>query len=164
MSLPGYHGQYLLADVDDPARSARIQLSEDTLRQHIGGVGLGAHILLQLNAATREALDGPIGFVFSPLVGSSLTTSAKFAVVCKSPLTGRFNDALASSGFAIAGKAAGFDAIFLEGVAAKPSILVVDDGEVRLDDAGDLWGQSTSNTEVGLNERYGGDSERHQQF
>jgi hypothetical protein len=36
-------------------------------------------------------------FVFSPLVGTPLTTSAKFAVVAKSPLTGRLTDALASS-------------------------------------------------------------------
>ena len=48
---------------------------------------------------------------FSPLVGTPLTTSAKFAVVAKSPLTGMLNDALASSHFAIAGKLTGHDAI-----------------------------------------------------
>ena len=54
-------------------------------------------------------------FVFSPLVGTPLTTSAKFAVVAKSPLTGRLTDALASSHFAIAGKLTGHDAIVLRG-------------------------------------------------
>ena len=49
--------------------------------------------------------------MFSPLVGTPLTTSAKFAVVAKSPLTGMLNDALASSHFAIAGKLTGYDAI-----------------------------------------------------
>ena len=49
--------------------------------------------------------------MFSPLVGTPLTTSAKFAVVAKSPLTGRLTDALASSHFAIAGKLTGHDAI-----------------------------------------------------
>ena len=38
-------------------------------------------------------------FVFSPLVGTPLTTSAKFAVLAKSPLTGRLTDALASMRF-----------------------------------------------------------------
>ena len=52
-------------------------------------------------------------FVFSPLVGTPLTTSAKFAVVAKSPLTGRLTDALASSHFAIAGKLTGHDAIVI---------------------------------------------------
>ena len=68
----------------------------------------------------------PLAFVFSPLVGTPLTTSAKFAVVAKSPLTGRLNDALASSHFAIAGKLTGHDAIVVRGDCAQPSILLVD--------------------------------------
>ena len=40
------------------------------------------------------AADAPLIFSLSPLVGTPLTTSAKFAVVAKSPLTGRLNDAL----------------------------------------------------------------------
>ena len=49
-------------------------------------------------------------FALSPLVGSPLTTSAKFAVVALSPLTGRLCDALSSSHFALAAKRAGLDA------------------------------------------------------
>ena len=59
--------------------------------------------------------DAPLAFCFSPLVGTPLTTSAKFAVVAKSPLTGLLNDALASSHFAIAGKLTGHDAIVVRG-------------------------------------------------
>ncbi len=64
----------------------------------------------------------PLAFVFSPLVGTPLTTSAKFAVVAKSPLTGMLTDALASSHFAIAGKLTGHDAIVLRGAvrASRP--------------------------------------------
>ena len=64
--------------------------------------GLGARLLLDAGGATADPLspEAPLIFAFSPLVGSPLTTSAKFAVVSKSPLTGRFNDSLASSGFA----------------------------------------------------------------
>jgi aldehyde:ferredoxin oxidoreductase len=53
--------------------------------------------------------------VFSPPVGTPLTTSAKFAVVAKSPLTGMLNDALSSSHFAISGKLTGHDAIVVHG-------------------------------------------------
>ena len=99
--------------------------------------------MLRERAADIDPLsaDAPIAFVFSPLVGSPLTTSAKFAVVCKSPLTDRFNDSLASSGFAIAGKRAGMDALVITGAAPQPAILVVDDDVVRLDPAGELWGK-----------------------
>ena len=76
------------------------------LRQYIGGSGLGARLLLDEGGATADPLspEAPLIFAFSPLVGSPLTTSAKFAVVSRSPLTERFNDSLASSGFALAGK------------------------------------------------------------
>ena len=79
--------------------------------------------------------DAPLAFVFSPLVGTPLTTSAKFAVVAKSPLTGLLNDALASSHFAIQGKLTGNDAIVVRGACEEPSVLLVD-GDGRADGAG----------------------------
>jgi aldehyde:ferredoxin oxidoreductase len=78
--------------------------------------------------------------VFSPLVGTPLTTSAKFAVVAKSPLTERLNDALASSHFAIAGKLSGNDALVVRGRATRPRLLLVDGDGARVQDAADLWG------------------------
>ena len=158
-SVHGYHGCYLLVRTDAPAESHRIDLPEKTLRHFIGGAGLGAHLLLELDAAQQSPIEAPLAFVFSPLVGSPLTTSAKFAVVCKSPLTNRFNDALASSGFAIAGKATGFDAIVLTGMAAEPSIVVIDDGAVSLEPADELWGMTTIETESALRARFGADFE-----
>src|SRR5262249_53311825 len=62
----------------------------------------------------------PLIFSLSPLVGTPLTTSAKFAVVAKSPLTDRLNDALSSSHFALAAKRAGFDALVLVGACPAP--------------------------------------------
>src|SRR5206468_5369542 len=82
----------------------------------------------------------PLIFSLSPLVGTPLTTSAKFAVVAKSPLTERINDALSSSHFAIAGKKAGCDAIVIKGRAKEPSLLIIDDGRIEVRQARDLWG------------------------
>src|SRR5215813_1571756 len=79
-------------------------------------------------------------FSLSPLVGTPLTTSAKFAVVAKSPLTDRLNDALSSSHFALAAKRAGCDAIVIVGVCAGPSVLVIDEERVEVQPADDLWG------------------------
>jgi len=104
-----------------------------------------------------EPLDpqAPLMFVFSPLVGTPLTTSAKFAVVAKSPLTGRLTDALASSHFAIAGKLTGHDAIVLRGVCEEPSVVVIDRGEVRIEPAHELWGLPAAEAEARLRERHG---------
>src|SRR6185503_1053198 len=99
----------------------------------------------------------PLVFAFSPLVGTPLTTSAKFAVVSRSPLTERINDSLAGSGFALAGKRCGCDAIVIVGRAEQFSVLVIDDGEVRLESAEPLRGASCPETEDTLRALLGAD-------
>jgi len=129
------------------------------LRRFIGGSGLGAYLLLREQADRADPLApaAPLAFVFSPLVGSPLTTSAKFAVVSRSPLTGRINDSLASSALALAGKRCGADAIVIVGRAAVPSVLVIDDEECRIEPAEDVWGLSCPATAAQLQERLGAD-------
>src|SRR5215471_13485409 len=150
----GYHGAYLRIDVSN-GQVDRVPIAEEVLRQYLGGVGLGTWLLLKEGAATTAPLApaAPIAFVFSPLVGSPLTTSAKFAVVSKSPLTNRINDSLASSGFAIAGKRCGCDAIVLVGRTAELSTLIVDDGRVRLESAENLRGLACGAAESALKAR-----------
>ncbi len=155
----GYHGRYLRVDLTRGTSEA-VPLSGEMLRSFLGGSGLGVHLLQREAAAGAEPLspEASLAFVFSPLVGSPLTTSAKFAVVSKSPLTERINDSLASSGFAIAGKKTGFDAILIAGRAAEPSILVIDDGEVRIEPAAGLWGLDIDAAAGWLRQRFPGDA------
>jgi len=152
----GYHGCYLRIDVSN-GTSEYVPLSETVLRQYLGGSGLGVKLLLDEGAAVTDPLapEAPLVFAFSPLVGSPLTTSAKFAVVSKSPLTGRINDSLASSGFAIAGKACGCDAIVLVGRVAELSVLVIDEAGVRMESAAEYRGATCRATETGLKARLG---------
>jgi len=89
----GYHGRYLRVDLTTGSAEWR-PLPESVLRRFIGGVGLAAWLLHREAppAVDPFASEAPLIFAFSPLVGTPLTTSAKFAVVAKSPLTERFND------------------------------------------------------------------------
>src|SRR5437868_11926170 len=153
---PGYHSCYLCIDVTTGGAEC-VPLEPDVLRRFLGGSGLGTWLLLRHEAATFDPLapDAPLAFVFSPLVSSPLTTSAKFAVVSKSPLTNRINDSLASSGFAIAGKKTGHDAIVVVGRAAELSTLIVDDGRVRLEAAEDLRGATCADAESAIKARLG---------
>jgi aldehyde:ferredoxin oxidoreductase len=155
-NLPGYHGCYLRVELST-GTSQRVSLDDATLRSYLGGSGLGVAILLSEGAAKVAPLssEAALAFVFSALVGSPLTTSAKFAVVSKSPLTERINDSLASSSFALAGKRTGHDAIVLVRRAPAPSILIIDDDEVRLEPAGELWGLSNRVAQERLRERLG---------
>jgi aldehyde:ferredoxin oxidoreductase len=160
----GYHGCVLRVDVSC-GRAERVPLDETVLRGFLGGSGLGARLLLDEGWAAGDPLapEAPLVFAFSPLVGSPLTTSAKFAVVSKSPLTGRINDSLASSGFAVAGKGCGGDAIVVVGRAPEWSVLVIDASEtagdelptVRLEPADEYRGATCRDTEAALRSRLG---------
>ncbi len=154
MSLPGYHCRYLRIDLSS-GTSETVELPEEVLRRFIGGSGLGTWILRRESASRVDALspDAPLIFVFSPLVGSPLTTSAKFAIVAKSPLTERINDSLSSSHFAITGKKTGFDAIVIVGASKTPTVLVIDEGQVRFESAAGLWGLPSSACEAALQQR-----------
>lgn len=159
----GVHGRYLRVDAG-AGRGEPVALDEAVLRRFLGGVGLGAWLIAHETPAGLDPL-GPgaaLAFVFSPLVGSPLTTSAKFAVAAFSPLTGRFCDALCSSHFALAGKRSGFDALVLAGRAAEPSVVLVDgtgDGPARVSvrPAGELWGLPAGEAEARLRTELGGD-------
>ena len=85
----GYFGRALVVDLAD-ASAETLPLPDHVLRAYIGGAGLGAWLMHELAPAGVDPLgpDAPLAFCFSPLVGTPLTTSAKFAVVAKSPLTG----------------------------------------------------------------------------
>src|SRR5579872_5343957 len=159
----GYHGCYLRIDVSNGTSrlgtSQYVPLEESLLREFLGGSGLGVKLLLDEGAALMDPLapEAPLVFAFSPLVGSPLTTSAKFAVVSKSPLTGRINDSLASSGFAIAGKRCACDAIVIVGRAPELSVLIIDDGRAHLESVEDLRGATCQATEAALKARLGAD-------
>ena len=152
----GYHGRYLRVDLTRPA-AGWVPLPEAVLRRFVGGVGLAVWLLHREAPAGVDPFDpaAPLVFALSPLVGTPLTTSAKFAVAAKSPLTNRFNDALSSSQFALAAKRAGCDALVLTGACRAPSILVVDDGAARVELAADLWGLTAPETTARLADRLG---------
>jgi aldehyde:ferredoxin oxidoreductase len=153
----GYFGRALVVDLSAGARADVLPLPDHVLRAYIGGAGLGAWLMHELAPPGVDPLgpEAPLAFCFSPLVGTPLTTSAKFAVVAKSPLTGLLNDALASSHFAIAGKLTGHDAIVVRGACDEPSVLIVDADGPRVEPAGDLWGLSADDAETRLRERLG---------
>lgn len=142
----GFHQRYCRVNLSTGERQD-IPIPTSVLRRYLGGVGLGAWLLHRESLAGVDPLapEAPLIFSFSPLVGTAITTSAKFATVAKSPLTGQLSDGLSSSRFAIAGKAMGVDAIVFVGRCAEASEWVC--GELR---PTTHWGRSAHETEAAL--------------
>jgi aldehyde:ferredoxin oxidoreductase len=152
----GYHGRYLRVDLTDGQCDWK-PLPADVLRRFLGGVGLATYLLHREAPVGVDPLApaAPLIFAFSPLVGTPLTTSAKFAVVGKSPLTNRLNDALSSSHFALSAKRAGMDALVVVGSATSPMALLIDETDIRIEPADDLWGRSAREASSLLTTRIG---------
>jgi aldehyde:ferredoxin oxidoreductase len=152
----GYWGRLLHVDLSSESWDLQ-PLDEDLLRATVGGAGLGAALLLRWCPAGAEPLSpaNPLILVTSPLLGTPLTTTSKYTVVTKSPLTGFITDSLSSSFFALALKGVGADAVVVTGRAERPTWLEVRDGEVCFHEGGDLWGLSAADTERAIRDRLG---------
>ena len=151
MTVHGFHDRLLHVDLST-RRHHWEKTGESRLRAFLGGIGLGTSLLYDFAPPGVEPLgpDNPLILASAPLAGTGLTTTAKYAVVTKSPLTGFIADSLSSSHFALALKAAGVDAVVITGRARAPSYLFVDNDGVELRDARHLWGRSAAGAEAAI--------------
>lgn len=124
-------------------------VEEAHLRACLGGVGLGTLLLHEYAPAGIDPMSpaNPLVLASAPLVGTGLTTTAKFAVVTKSPLTGFIADSLSSSHFALELKRLGIDALVVTGRAPSLMYLFVRGDEVRLQPAEALAGEPAGDAE-----------------
>ena len=159
----GYHGKALVVDLTH--RTHRWDaIDAAALRNFIGGIGLGAYLLYRYCPAGADPLgpETPLLFVGSPLVGTRLTTSSKFAVMTKSPLTGFIADGLSSSHLAPELKKCCGDALIIIGQAATPTLLRIEGDalapeqvSVRFEDAGWLAGRGAADKEAAVKDALG---------
>ncbi len=158
--LPGgYMGKLLRVDLSS-GRCWDVNLPEEpVLRKLWGGQALATYILMHLLPLDADPL-GPenvIVMMTGPVAGTGLTPGGtKMTAVFQSPATRRTLGRAATSGFwASALKEAGYDGIIITGVAARPTYLFVNDGQVELRDAGHVWGLGTRATEDRLRQEVG---------
>ncbi len=156
MTVHGFHDRLLHVDLST-GRHHWQETGEGRLRAFLGGIGLGTSLLYDFAPPGVEPLgpDNPLILASAPLAGTGLTTTAKYAVVTKSPLTGFIADSLSSSHFALELKAVGVDAIVITGRAPRSSYLLVGDDRVGLRDARDLRGRSAAAVEAAIHAELG---------
>ena len=152
----GYTGRMGFVDLST-GEVREEQLDENLARDFIGGYGLGVRILYERQKGGVNPL-GPeniLGFTTGPLTGTQTPTGGRYMAVCKSPLTGGWGDANSGGYFGSELKSAGWDAIFLSGIAASPQYLVVTQEGLELKDASHVWGRDTVDTEDALRQDLG---------
>jgi len=152
----GYMGKVLWVDLST-RRSWEEELPEAVCRQFLGGYGLGVKFLYDRMPAGVDPLgpDNILGFVPGLLTGTGTPFSGRFAVVCKSPVTGGWGDANCGGFFGPELRRCGYDALFLVGAAEEPVYVTLHKGQVGFHEATDLWGSHAPDCEEELKKRHG---------
>lgn len=146
-----YWGKALFVDLSTGRIEAKA-LPDEIYRDYLGGYGLGVRVLFERIPPGADPLgpDNELGFLPGLLTGTRAPFSGRFMVAAKSPLTGGWGDANCGGNFGPALRGAGYDALFVRGVAKQPVYLYVDPDRAELRDASELWGLDALATQEGL--------------
>jgi len=133
------------------------ELDPNLAENYVGGKGLGLKLLSEL-APKVDALspENLLIFVTGPFTGTSVQTSARSALVTKSPLTNGFLDSHVGGHFGPALKRAGYDYVIIKGKSSQPVYLHITPEGCEILTAEDLWGKGIFDTENKLKEKYPG--------
>ncbi len=153
----GHLGRVLFVDLSE-RRHWTETVDETVYRSFLGGYGLGAWLMWKHFPPGTDPLAPEACFALSSglLTGLRTPFSGRIQIVGKSPLTGTWGDSNSGGSVCSHLRAAGYDALVVRGRAATPTLLVIRDGEVALEPAGELWGKEIPETFDAIKARFGG--------
>jgi len=153
--MPSYWGKIARVNLTT-GKVDHLSVEEGMVRALLGGVGIGSQIYLDHYdlAADPFSPENPLMFLAGPLNGTNLPGSGRFTVCARSPLTGIWGFGNCGGRFGPELKWTGLDGIIIEGQASQPVYLYVDQDQIRIEDARELWGRTTWETEARLQEKY----------
>ena len=124
-------------------------LNMDWARKYIGQRGLATKYLTEEIDPKVDPLSPENKMIFAtgPLTGTGASTSARYSVITKGPLTGAIACSNSGGYFGNELKNAGWDMVIVEGKSSKPVYLYICNDVAELRDAAEIWGTSTWNTE-----------------
>ncbi len=122
--------------------TAWTDLPETAVRRFLGGRGINAWLLAEHVGPETDPLGAENVLVLSCglLTGTQAPSSSRLHLGARSPLTGLLGSSNVGGHFGAELRAAGVQALLIQGRARRPVTLWIDGGEVRLPDATRLWG------------------------
>ncbi|GFE59000.1 aldehyde ferredoxin oxidoreductase family protein [Geobacter sp. AOG1] len=145
----GWTGKILKVDLTT-GRIWRESLPVELIHAYLGGRGLGVRLMRGFHTLDPFAPDMPLIFSVGPLCGTAAPTTARLAVVSRSPLTGTICDCSYGGHFPWRLKGAGLDALFITGASSQPVVLSIRGDKAELVPADALWGNTVPETIASL--------------
>jgi len=153
----GWTGKILWVDLSRN-KITKVATSDYEPEKYLGGVGLNSKIFWKLGSPKVDAFspDNPLLISVGPLTG--LNGSVNRGEVGGIAPQSYPNESFTYSGFGgkfpSALKYAGYDGIVILGKSSKPVYLLIEDDKVSIQDAKDVWGLDTFETQQRLRSAY----------
>ncbi|TFF94972.1 MAG: aldehyde ferredoxin oxidoreductase, partial [Promethearchaeota archaeon] len=154
--VKGVYGKILMVDLTTKSFEEQ-ELPLEVYQQYLGGYGLATYLIYKNTPPHYDPLGPEAIFGFFPglLTGTSAPFSGRYMVAGKSPLTGTWGDANGGGSFGPELKKCGFDAILFKGKAENPVYLSILEGDVKIEDASEIWGLDIIEAEEKMKEKHG---------
>jgi aldehyde:ferredoxin oxidoreductase len=146
MNIDGY-GKILEVDLSR-GKICTKEIDPDFARKYIGGVGFGTRIIYD-EVGTEVDPYSPqnvIVYANGPFTGTQVPCGSRTEVTTKHPQTMSIGTGNTGGVWGAALKHAGYDVILVRGASEKPVYLLIDNDDIKIKDAGDLWGQDARRT------------------
>ncbi|MFZ3060409.1 MAG: aldehyde ferredoxin oxidoreductase family protein [Candidatus Methanoperedens sp.] len=141
--MHGWTGKTVTIDLTG-CKISETKSDSDILRSFIGGRGMGVKLYYDntdpgINPLSPENL---LVFATGPLTGTLAPLSGRHVMVSKSPLTGTILDSSSGGFFGKELKFAGIDALIIKGAALEPVYIAVENDNIEIQNAKELWGKN----------------------
>jgi aldehyde:ferredoxin oxidoreductase len=156
--MKGYAGTLLRVNVSN-GKVSKEEIPDSMERDFLGGRGFAVKLLWdEVKSVDPLSEKNKIVFSTGPLSGQLLPSSGKMVIASKSPLTGGYGDGNIGTMASVYLKKAGYDVVVVEGKSEKPCYLLIEDENVKIVDASDLWGKNTFEAQDILEKKHGRNS------
>ena len=124
-------------------------LNEEWAQSYLGQRGLGTRYLYEEIDPRVDPVspENKLIFATGPLTGTMASTGGRYSVITKGALTNAIACSNSGGQFGAELKLAGYDLLILEGKAPEPVYLHIENEQVRLLPAKQLWGKTVWETE-----------------
>ena len=154
----GWTGKILRVNLTDKTVSVS---PTDPYKEYLGGMGIANKIMYDEVPAGTDPLspENKIVFAVGPLTATGVPLAGRTTIASLSTYTTDHQVVDAHTGGMIGAaiKKAGWDAIVIEGASDEPVYLKIDDDDVEIKPADQVWGQSTRATPEALSRKEGPD-------